>query len=357
MGMSVTMTGPISSLMSTGLGQAPSSEAHIGVALFTGSAVIVGLNGFFSRWFTGRWVARFCALAFIAGATVIWTAQSWPQLLVGYGLIGLGNGGNSFWYNAEIARKFRDRGVGAWLSALNGFWAVGAMTGPLMVGQSNGAWHWPVQLIWGLAFFPAVVAWFVPAPPVNEAKDEAREPLPRKTYGLMVLLGLYVGVEVTTLTFMSRHLMGMHGLKLAAASTIASTLWFAFMIARFCCGPLSMRVHPSRIVVASACLAVVGALLISQPGLGWVGYIVLGLAMGPVFPSVIQWGTCLGHAPHRSTAIMVLGPCITGVTFPALVAAGMGTHYSILPWLILIVHGAIAVGASVLGSSRAILAN
>lgn len=353
MGMSVTMTGPISSLMSAGLGQPPSSEANIGVALFTGSAIIVGLNGFFSHWFTGRWVARFCALVFIAGATTIWTAQSWAQLLIGYGLIGLGNGGNSFWYNAEIARKFRDRGVGAWLSALNGFWAVGAMTGPLLVGQSQGSWRWPLQLIWGLAFVPAVVAWFVPAPPINEAKDEAREPLPKKTYGLMVLLGLYVGVEITTLTFMTRHLMQVHGLTLATVSAIASSLWFAFMIARFGSGAIALRVHPSRIIAGAATLAVIGAFLTAQPGLGWVGYMVIGVAMGPVFPSVIQWGTSMGHAPHRSTAIMVLGPCFTGVAFPALVAAGMATRFEQLPWIVLSVHACIAVGAMVLGANRA----
>ncbi|MBL8059588.1 MAG: MFS transporter [Chthonomonas sp.] len=353
MGMSVTMTGPISSLMSSGLGQPSSNESQIGVALFTGSAIIVGLNGFFSHWFTGRWVARYCAVAFIAGATVIWTAQSWTQLLLGYGLIGLGNGGNSFWYNAEIARVFRDRGVGAWLSALNGFWAVGAMTGPLLVGQSGGAWRWPVQVIWALGLACLVFAWIVPAPPPKEAQEEAREALPRKTYGLMVLLGLYVGVEITTLTFMSRHLMQVHEMTLATVSAIASSLWFAFMIARFGSGAIALRVHPSRIVAGAAVLAVVGAFLTSHPGLGWIGYVMIGVAMGPVFPSVIQWGTSMGHAPHRSTAIMVLGPCFTGVAFPALVSAGMATRYEQLPWIVLAVHACIAVGALALGTSRA----
>ena len=348
MGLSVTMTGPISALMGQSLGQPKSSEAQIFVAIASGAAAIVALNAMFSSHFTGRWVARFCACAYAAGATVVLFAQSWPMLLTGYVMIGLGNGGHSFWYNAEFARNFRDRGVGVWLSMLNGFWAVGAVVGPLLVGKSPSDWRWPVWILWIFCLLPTVFAWFVQPPPPTEATEEAKERLPLHTYGLMVLLGLYVGVETTTLTFMSRQLMEVHGVALAAASAIASSLWFAFMISRFATGPISLKLHPSRIVLAAACLGAIGAYLTAQPGLGLVSYVMIGLAMGPVFPAVIQWGTSLSHAPHRATAIMVLGPCICAVAFPAVAAIGIGEHYSRLPWIVLAIHVCIAVGSVML---------
>ncbi len=357
MGMSVTMTGPIASLMASSFGRSKAHEAQVFIAIAAGSAIIVVINALRPDWFTGRWVARFCSVCYVAGAATAWSAPSWPLLLLGYGLIGLGNGGNSFWYNAEVARNFRDRGVGAWLSALNGFWAVGAVIGPLLVGQSNSGWRWPVSILFFLAVLPVIAAWLVPAPPETEAVDEAKESLPATTYGLMILLGLYVGVETTTLTFMSRHLMMVHGLTLSVASAIASALWFSFMGSRFATGPLSLRFAPSWIVVGAALIAIVGATLSSQPGLAWPSYVLIGVAMGPVFPAVIEWGTSLGHAPHRATAIMVLGPCVTAIAFPALVSAGMGERFGLLPWIVLSIHGAILVGAIFLRTNRGAPAN
>lgn len=352
MGLAVTMTGPLSTALAPMMGQPQSSEAQIGTALFAGAGVMILLNVLFAERFAGAWVARFCGISYTVGILSCWLSPNWSVLLLGFVFVGAGNGGMSIWYNAEFARFFDGPRVGAWLTALNGFWAVGAVSGPFLVGQFVA---YPKRALLAAAILAVLalpMALRVPSRhhQVGDVSEESVR-VPTRVYGLMVMLGFYVGAEAATLTLMSRHLMSVHEMTLALAAQVASCLWFAFMVGRFGAGPIAARVHPSRLLAGCAFLACLSLFLVTKPNLEWFGYVLLGLAMGPIFPAVIAWGTSLSAAAHRVTSLMILGPCVTAVSFPGLLAMLIGTNHAIMPWIIMGFHGTIATLA-VLWSPR-----
>ena len=348
MGLAVTMSGPLSVSLGPAFRQPQANESQIVTALFAGSALMIALSVSFAKLFARTWVARFCGFSYATGMILCWMSPSWTLLLLGFGLIGLGNGGMSIWYNAEFARFFDGKRVGAWLSALNGFWAVGAVSGPLLLRQFERDPRAALGIVACIAVVALPLAVMVPTR-VDPEHSEAEEsvPVPRLIFGLMVLLGLYVGAETATLTLMSRYMMSVHAMSWSLATAVGSGLWFAFMVGRFGAGPIAARLHPSRLLFGCATLACVSLCIAAQPGLAMPGYIMLGLAMGPIFPTVIAWGTGLSPAAHRLTGIMVMGPCVTAVTFPGMVTALVGVQFAIMPWIIIGVHATIGVLALV----------
>ncbi len=353
MGLAVTMNGPLSEAMTPLLGQPASSQPQMGTAFFLGSALMLAANAAFTPLFVGAWVPRACTVSYALGNLICATTTNWPLFLVGLALTGAGNGGMSVWFNAEFARTFEGPRVGAWLTALNGFWAVGAVLGPYLVAQLVQQPRSPYIAVGVAALLSLPLAFLIRPRPAHDPTAEANvAAIPKLVYGLMVVLGIYVGAETSTIILMSRHLISVHGLSLAGAATVASGLWFAFMIGRFGVGPIAARVRPPLIIAGCAGLAICGLLMTTQPTLYWPGYVLLGISMGPIFPAVIAWGTGLSTAAHRVTSLMVLGPCVMAVALPASVAAALGAQISALPWVIIGFHALIASLSLLWGRQR-----
>ncbi len=353
MGLAVTMNGPLSVAMTPLMGQPAVSQPQMGTAFFLGSALMLAANAAFTPWFVGAWVPRACTVSYFLGNVICATTTSWPLFLFGLALTGAGNGGMSVWFNAEFARTFEGSRVGAWLTALNGFWAVGAVLGPYLVAQLVQQPRSPYLVVAVAALLSLPLAFLIRPRPAHDPTAEANlASIPKLVYGLMVVLGIYVGAETATLILMSRHLISVHGMTLPGAATVAAALWFAFMVGRFGVGPIAARVRPPWIIAGCSTLAICGLLMTTQAGLQWPGYMLLGIAMGPIFPAVIAWGTGLSPAAHRVTSLMVLGPCVTAVLFPATVAAAIGAQISALPWVIIGLHALIATLSVLWGRPR-----
>lgn len=332
MGIAVTANGPLSVVLAEAFGQPKASEPQVGTAFFIGSALAIALSAAFSSLFSGSWVARACGASYTIGAGLCALTQSWMGLLLGLAMMGAGNGGLSIWFNAEFARTFEGPKRNAWLTALNGCWAVGAVMGPALVNLFGSAPKGPHTAIAVVALLSLPLALAVPA---HRARKDSADThigrLPGRVWALAALLGLYVTAEVTTLLLMTRHLIEVHGFVVAGASLVGSGLWLAFMCGRFGASPLSMRLSPGMLIAGSALLAVAGLGLTLMSSTVWAGYLLLGLSMGPIFPAVIAWGTSLTTAAHRATSVMVLGPCVGALIGPEVFGRLLQDRWSQMP--------------------------
>jgi MFS transporter, FHS family, glucose/mannose:H+ symporter len=165
---------------------------------------------------------------------------------------------------------------------------------------------------------------------------------------------VYVAAEVSTASWAPTHLSDRLGP--ARAALTASAFWLAMTVGRFVAAAVASRIRPGPLVVAASALGMVGLLLTQFGPLALAGYVVAGLALGPVFPTSVAWLQArFGPDTERVGPLVIasgnLGPVLGAPAIGMAVAAlGVGA----IP---IVLGGVVAVLASlalaaVVGSSR-----
>jgi FHS family Na+ dependent glucose MFS transporter 1 len=194
--------------------------------------------------------------------------------------------------------------------------------------------HIPTNVQWvyrfiGLAFLPLLFVIYrlpSPKPPSEDSEDERseRKILPKPTFkvvGLFALLFLlYVGAESSFGGWIYTYAITRNLATPAQASFLASLFWLMVMFGRVIVIMLSRRLLPRHILTFTLIIAIVGLILmIAIPSSVWLGTIIVGLGLSPIFP------TALAFANHN----IDLSAKVTSYFY-----MGGGVGVIIIPWLI-----------------------
>jgi fucose permease len=287
------------------------------VATTSGSVLASFVSGrVLARASVGALLAAACAAQATSMAAYA-SAPAW-WLLVGFGVFaGLGAGAIDAGLNTYVATQHSARTLN-WLHACYG---VGAAGGPaLMTAVLTRGRPWQhgyaivagAQLALALAFASTRSLW-PPATPrasgpdtsVRHARTAATLRLRAAWLGMAAFV-LYVGLEQSAGAWAFSYLTEARGVATARAGTWVSMFWGGLLVGRVGFGLFANRIALDALVrIALAGVLAASALFALHPfaGASELGLAALGVACGPVFPSLMAATPARLGAPHAANAV------------------------------------------------------
>lgn len=327
-----------------------------------GATLAAATAGYFtSSLAAGRAIARLGTGTLLAASTALVAialagqaaAPAWGAFVALALAFGLGSGAIDAGLNAHAAAHFPVRHVN-WLHAC---YSLGATAGPVVMTAVLAA-PAPWRAGYGglAAALGALAAAFLAArarldvepaaarsPSARAARAGeagARAALRAPVVRLQVAVFLvYTGVEAAAGQWCFTVLTESRGLPLEEAGAWTSAYWGAILAGRVLAGAIAPRVDPDALVRTAVLAAAGGAALFAlAPGLaGRLGLVLLGLALAPVYPTLVartpaRTGALSAHAVGFQVGAAQLG---AGV-LPALagLAAG-GAGLEVVPAVVL----------------------
>jgi fucose permease len=298
--------------------------AHFGGALL---GVLMFMRGL--ERIRGR-VALTGALVLLGlGCAGVALAPSWPLLLGGVFLIGVGFGALDVGINQLVVHS-ANPGRAALLNALNAAYAIGAVVAPLLIAAAGARYP---GLYAGGAVLAAIVifGWRGVsgglAPPVSNGRAAGSHA--GLILAFIIANMLYVGVETGIAGWMPTHLQGI-GYSVVAAARLTSGFWLAMAVGRFLVAPLTLRLGEPVIVLSGIGIAVLALMAALVPAAAPAAYVLAGLAIAPIFPTGLAWVARLNPGNPRATAWVFPAAMVGGIipTGLGVVMAGLGTAWA-----------------------------
>jgi len=306
-----------------------------------------------SSFLSGRLLRRMSIGTMLAVSTLVAAlsllgfavTQAWPALL-GLGFMaGLAGGAIDAGLNAYGASHFSAR-VLNWLHASFG---VGTTLGPLIVTailSSGSVWRWSYvivgacQLLLAATFFLTRGRWLRVAElsgadesPVAAARTRDTLRRPVVLLGMLVFF-VYAGVEVVAAHWSYSLLTLQRGVSVTTAGMLVGLYWGSLMVGRVLFGIVADRVPLVRTLRACIAAAIGGALLFwlePTPLLSYLGLMLIGFAIAPIFASLISLTPARVGKAHADNAIgfQIASAGLGGASLTALVgvlATSIGLH-------------------------------
>ncbi|WP_170208545.1 MFS transporter [Micromonospora pisi] len=253
------------------------------------------------------------ALALIASGCVgFLLAPGWPLALTAAFVAGVGFGGIDGGVNQVFTEIYTGDGGGhGMLNLLHGCFGVGAIAGPVAIGLLPGyGWAFVACAVGSVIVLPVLLG--IRTGRVADPRRAGRRVLSLLGLALIGFFVLHVGLETGAGGWETTHLIST-GLTASAAATATSGFWFAFTAVRFAVVPLCRRFPPRTIVIACTVMTPVAAVAtLSHPLAPW-AYGLLGVAVGPLFPTGLAW---LGQLRPELIPTVVAVSMLGGVAFP-----------------------------------------
>jgi fucose permease len=271
------------------------------------------------RWRVEGLVLR-ATLSSAAGLLLIAVAPTWPVVLVGSALCGVGAGGMDTGFNAAVALRQDGRLMGL----LHAGYGLGAAIGPIVMGASlasGGGWR-PAYAVFGVASLLLVVP--VTGKSMGDAPPQETMGSPRGMLLPCLAFFVYVSLEVTigqwAFTSLTRH----RGLGEFSASAFVGIYWIALTAGRLWLGLSGHRVAVHRLLgFAVAGAAAAAAILWLGGPVAPAGLVVAGLALSVVFPLLMlltparvgadRAAAAVGWQTAASSIGAAGGPAIAGI--------------------------------------------
>ena len=313
-------------------------------------------------------VGRLLALSTSAVATGLFGYAVTPTfwlLLAAAVLIGFGSGAIDAALNVYASEHFSVT-VMNWLHA---FFGVGAMLGPFIVAgifAAGGSWRLGYGVVAGAIALMAIV-FILTARRWDEGDHHAHGPSGRVAVRdvlrmplvwVQVLLFLVMcGIEASAGAWTATIMIEKFAASTGEAGLWAGIFWGAMAVGRLVLAPLSGDLRPARLVQLGTIGILLGALLMTrdQRWLFQGGLVVFGLAMAPLFPTLMSLTPArLGsrvavHAIGFQVSAGTLG--IVGIPTLAGLLADR-TSVSAIPW-VMTVGAAIVIGLETILRVRA----
>ncbi len=280
-------------------------------------------------------------------------APYWWMLIGLAGMSGFGAGAIDAGLNTYVAMQHSPRTLN-WLHACFG---VGATIGPLVMTTtlaSGASWRWGYAVA-GVAHASLAIGFILTrkAWPVTNANANAEAAAPPtasiwstlRLPGIwlsIIIFGIYSGVEVTAGQWSYTLLTEGRALPDAIAGSWISVYWGSLTVGRFVFGAIAARALVASLLHASFIGVIIGALLFwlnLSPWLDFAGLVVMGLALAPIFPSLIAITPGQLGAAHAANGVgfQISAAVIGGALAPALVgvlANDLGLEFISLALLI-----------------------
>lgn len=287
------------------------AAGYLVVALTTGRLA--------ARWGVEGLVVR-ATLSSAGGLALIAGAPTWPLVLAGSALCGVGAGGMDTGFNAAVALRRDTRLMGL----LHAGYGVGAALGPIVVGASlavDGGWR-PAYGVFAAASLLLVVP--IAGTRMGDAPPQQALGSPRGMLAPCLAFFAYVSLEVTigqwAFTFLTRH----RGLGELAASIFVAIYWIALTAGRLWLGLAGHRVAVHRLLARAVAGAGAAAVILWLGGpAAPAGLVVAGLSLSVVFPLLMlltparvgaaRAAAAVGWQTAASSLGAAAGPAVAGV--------------------------------------------
>ena len=347
-GLLLSLYGPALPELRATYGVGGGGSALVLSAHFFGATTGIGWWGLERRLSARTWL-RLATTLLVAGAVAMTLAPAWPVVLGAAFAIGVGFGVVVVEINVLFTDAFGDRAA-AMLNLLGACFGAGAVLGPLALAASGG---YRVPFCGGalLAVVAVGLTRDLPATATPPARDPGPPPL-GLVGGFVALLLLYVGVENGVGGFEATSLRA-GGTAAGAAASWTAGYWAAITTGRLLAIPLALRVAAPTLVGGCLLAAAAGLGLAHLPAVAPFAYTLTGLALGPVFPTVLAWLAAAAGA-RGPTALVFAAANLGGVVLPAVIGRLVdASSPAVIPTTVLLVVLACLSATVLLGRSAA----
>jgi fucose permease len=280
--------------------------------------------------------------------------MSFAECLILIALVGLGSGGYDTLLNALVAERYGDASARP-MSVLHAAVTIGAVAGPLVVGEVSGVWHWTTPFQWtgilqiGIGFAVAFLP--LPPPPRHQATaDSLRAVLSPAIVPFALVAFAYVGVEGAMTVFATPYSTTGLGLEPWHGPRAISAFWLGLLIGRL--SPLLLRGNlDARALVWAggvSCAVIAGGSLAAVRQVE-ASFLVTGLALGVVYPLMISLASRRFPEARGTAAGVTAGAGAVGGFVIPWASGGIGDVFGIVAavvslaaWSALIAVGGLA---------------
>ena len=273
-----------------------------------------------------------------AGITGVAFARALPAALASAFLTGLGYGVIALIINVTVSNLFPHRRASA-LNLINMFFGIGAFIAPAIAGLSLRLSGSSLTALWlGGGLEILLLPFFFRRFSSNQQDAaEPGEPLPAgKTqflrspvlWILSLMLLVYIGTENGASGWVTTYMLQTTPLAAANAALAASAFWLAFTAGRMLGALLGVRWSTGALLKACLSIALLGGLLIvastGNTPLSFLGFVLLGLGLGPTFPTTLAVITAAfpGASGSATSLAMAVG-FVGGMVIPWLLGVIM----------------------------------
>jgi len=293
------------------------NAAMLAATLITGPL----LDRFGHKW---PLISGACLVAF--ALVLIAQAAAFAGVRAAVIVLGFGGGVLNQTTNTLISDIYPEWGQKtAALNLLGVFFGIGALFIPFTIGSLLHSFGLVniLYLTAGLVLIPAVLGLVLAFPepqhrsgtPLHQAVRLLKKPL---IWALAFLLFFESGNEFIIGGYLTTYFTTYSGIGVSVASYLLAVYWGAIMIGRIVMG--RMRIHPVRLVQASA-IGVAGSMLLvlfAPPGWAMaIGVVLLGLSIATIFPTVLAEAGSWFPAYTGTVFSILIGVALTGgITLP-----------------------------------------
>lgn len=336
----------------------PAGNAGIVSMVISGGTIVSSLaaHRLIGRFGTGRLtlVSVFMTAAALLGFSFSPSFFWLPALAIP---LGLGAGAIDSGLNEFVAEHYEAKHMN-WLHC---FWGVGAMLGPVLVSavtQGGESWRSGYFSISIIQFALVILLLFslsywkeyeVPSIKAAEKAEKPREKqglfAPLRAKGavfVMLIFFLYISIEATLMLWGASYLVQEKELSPALAAGWVSLFFAGITGGRFLSGFLSMRLSNETLIRIGSTLVIFGIILLLLPLptiAAIVAYLIIGLGLAPIFPSMLHQ-TPVYFAKENAQAAMGLQMAFAYTTTtlmpPLLGWIFTHTSFSLLPPVLLV---------------------
>ncbi|WP_462418306.1 MFS transporter [Kytococcus sp. Marseille-QA3725] len=307
-------------------------EGEVGLLLVTVgfcAAVTMQVSGRLADRIGARRPTLVGALVMMAAFLVLCAATSWPVVLAGAALLGLGNGAMDVSMNslAVYAERASGRRI---MSRLHAFFSVGSLAGAsavLLAGQvSDGPTGTVVvAALTGVALaltLLAVSARRLPDTPrvSHRSHDGARTRLPAVTWLLAAMAVLFGITEGTGWDWSTIHVTDVTGVSPGQGAAGLAVFSAAMVVLRLAGDALVDRLGARTVLAGGAAIAVAGYLVAVTQSAFWVvlaGWLLVGSGVAVLAPMIYGMAGHLGGG--RMLAVVAGAGYLTFLAGPSLI--------------------------------------
>lgn len=278
---------------------------------FGGCLVSTAVGGALSdRWARGP-LYPVCAVLFLAGLGLFALPLAWPLPMVAVALAGVGFGGLVLIVNTVTAAQGLTQ-----VTLVNGTYGLGAAAGPALIGLTHGGYLFAVLGVGVLVALPLRM----PMPPAPA--ERGRLTVSPVLVLFCALLFCYAGVETGLSSWEATQLRA-HGYAPDLASALTSLFWLGLASGRLVVPVVTRNWPPFRILVTTLLALGVSLTLLTVDVSAPVGFFLLGVFAGPIFPTTLAWMAATLPHPRRVTSVVLTVAMLGNATVPTVIGYGM----------------------------------
>lgn len=254
---------------------------------------------------------------------------------------GLGAGAIDSALNNYVALHYKAKHM-SWLHC---FWGVGTIISPYIMSYAltHSTWNHGYRMVSYLQFAIVVILLLsIPLWNIHKQSHQERQEAPvlgikgaLKIKGVPTLLigfFAYCAAEATTMLWASSYLEGTHGISKDKAAAFGSLFFIGITVGRFLSGFISEKFGDNRMIRLGTGIALCGVccIVIPNPIVSMIGFIIIGLGCAPVYPCIIH-STPYNFGAENSQGIIgiQMASAYVGSTFMPPIFGLIANHISL----------------------------